>query len=63
LIGDLSEYISKKPKLEKYGNPRNPVVTITINEVSIGNNLIDLGEDINFITATTLEQLQLQPLL
>jgi hypothetical protein len=43
LIGGLSEYISEQPKLAKYGNPGNPVVTITINEVSIGNTLIDLG--------------------
>jgi hypothetical protein len=63
LVGGLSEYISKKPKLAKYGNLGNPLVTITINEVSIGNNLIDLGETINVMTATTLEQLQLQPLL
>ena len=38
-------------------------MTITINEVSIGNTLIDLGAAINVMTATTLEQLQLQPLL
>jgi hypothetical protein len=63
LIGDLSEYLSEQPKLEKYGNPRNSVVTITINEVSIGNTLIDLWVAINVMTATTLEQLQLQPLL
>jgi hypothetical protein len=63
LIRGLSEYILKKPKLAKYGNPGNPVVTITINEVSIGNTLIDLGATINVMTATTLEQLQLQPLL
>jgi hypothetical protein len=31
LIGGLSEYISKQPKLAKYGNPGNPVVTITVN--------------------------------
>jgi hypothetical protein len=63
LIGGLSEYISEQPKLEKYGNPGKPLVTITINEVSIGNTLIDLGADINVMTTTTLEQLQLQPLL
>jgi hypothetical protein len=63
LIGGLSEYISEQPKLAKYGNLGNLVVTITINEVSIGNTLIDLGEAINVMTATTLEQLQLQPLL
>ena len=63
LIGEISEYISEQVKLEKYGNLGNPVVTITINEVSIGNTLIDLGEAINVMTTTTLEQLQLQPLL
>jgi hypothetical protein len=63
LIEELSEYISEQPRVEKYGNPGNPVVTITINEVSIGNTLINLGEAINVMTATTLEKLQLQPLL
>jgi hypothetical protein len=63
LVGGLSEYISEQPKLAKYGNPGNPVVTITINEVAIGNTLIDLGEAINVMTTTTLEKLQLQPLL
>jgi hypothetical protein len=53
LIGRLSEYISEQPKLAKYGNLGNPVVTITINEVSIGNTLIDLGETINVMTAAT----------
>jgi hypothetical protein len=38
-------------------------VTITINEVSIGNTLIDLGVAINVMTATILEELQLKPLL
>jgi hypothetical protein len=63
LIGGLFEYISEQPKLAKYRNPGNPIVTITINEVSIGNTLIDLGTAINVMTATTLEQLQLQPLI
>jgi hypothetical protein len=63
LVGGLSEYISEHPKLEKYGNPRKLVVTIATNEVSIRNTLIDLGEAINVMIATRLEQLQLQPLL
>jgi hypothetical protein len=63
LVGGLSRYILEQPKLAKYGNLGNPVVTITINEVTIGNTLIDLGATINVMTATTLEQLQLQPLL
>jgi hypothetical protein len=63
LVGGLSEYILEQPKLANYGNPGNPVVTITIKEVPIENTLIDLGAAINVMTATTLEQLQLQPLL
>jgi hypothetical protein len=57
LVGGLSEYISKQPKLSKHGNLGNPVVTITIKEVSIENTVIDLGAAINVMTATTLEQL------
>jgi hypothetical protein len=63
LVGGLSKYISEQPKLANYGNPGNPIVTITIKEVYIGNTLIDLGVAINVMTVTTLEQLQLQPLL
>ena len=33
LVGGISQYISEQPKLAKYGNLGNPVVTITINEV------------------------------
>ena len=63
LVGGLCEYISEQPKLTKYGNPGNTIVTITIKEVSNKNTLIDLGATINVMTTTTLEQLQLQPLL
>jgi hypothetical protein len=57
LIGELSEYISEQPRVAKYGNPGNPIVTITIDKVPIGNTLIDLGGAINFMTVTTLEEL------
>jgi hypothetical protein len=63
LIGELFEYISEQPRVAKYGNPGNPVVTITINKVPIGNTLIDLGAAINVMNFTTLEELQLKPLL
>jgi hypothetical protein len=63
LIGEFSEYISEQPKVTKYGNTENPVVTITINEVSIGNTLIYLGESIDVMNVTTLEELQLKPFL
>jgi hypothetical protein len=62
-IGELSEYISEKPRVTKYENPGNLVVTITINKVPIGNNLMDLGATINVMGVTTLEELQLKPLL
>jgi hypothetical protein len=63
LKGELSEYISEQPKVAKYGNPGNLVVTITINEVSIGNTLIYLGATIYVMNVTTLEEVQLKPLL
>jgi hypothetical protein len=63
VIGELSKYISDQPRVAKYGNPGNLIVTITINEVSIGKSLIDLGVSINVIIVTTLEELQLKPLL
>ena len=59
LIGQLSEYISKAPQLLKYANPGNPVVTITINNVSIGNTLVDLGAAINIMTTDIVELLSL----
>jgi hypothetical protein len=63
LIGEFSEYISEQPRVARYGNPGNLVVTITINKVPIGNTLIDLGVAINVMNITTLEELQLKPLL
>jgi hypothetical protein len=60
LIEAFSEYISEYPRVTKYRNPGNLIVTITINNVPIGNTLINLGETIN---VTTLEELHLKPLL
>jgi hypothetical protein len=57
LIGKLYRYISEQPMVPKYGNPGNPIVTITINKVPIRNTLIDLGEAINVMDVTTLEEL------
>ena len=55
LIGELFEYISEQPRVTKYANLGNLIVTITINKVPIGNTLIDLGATINVMTVTTLE--------
>jgi len=57
LIGELFEYISEQPRVTKYANPGNLIVTITINKVPIGNNLIDLGAAINVMIVTTLDEL------
>jgi len=54
LVGDLYEYILEKPRVTKYANPGNPVATIIINNIPIGNTLMDLGETINVMTFTTL---------
>ena len=63
VISQLSNYISGQPLLPKFANPGNPVVTIFINEISIGNTLIDLGTTINIMYMATLQRLQLHKLL
>ena len=59
LVGQSSNCISETPKIVKYANPGNPIVSVTINNVSIGNTLVDLGETINIMTINTVEMLQL----
>jgi hypothetical protein len=63
LVGQLSNYISETPKIVKYANPGNPIVSVTINNVSIGNTLVDLGAAINIMTSNTVELLQLNQFL
>jgi hypothetical protein len=63
LVGQLSNYISETPKIVKYANPGNPIVSMTINNVSIGNTLVDLGVSINIMTNNTVELLQLDQFL
>jgi hypothetical protein len=48
--------------VKKYGDPGNPIVTISINGVPIGNTLIDLGDAINIMIVLTMETLQLDTL-
>jgi hypothetical protein len=63
LVGQLSNCISKAPKIVKYANPGNPIVLVTINNVSIGNTLVDLGETLNIMTINIVELLQLSRFL
>ena len=55
----MTELISHKPRLRKYGNPRNPIVTTYIKQIPVPNNLVDQGAEINIMTITTMEGLQL----
>ena len=59
VIGEMSEYMSDQSQIAKYTNLGAPVVTIIINITAIYNTLINLGSDINMMTTTFLEFLQL----
>ena len=63
VIGQLSNYISDYPLPPKFANPGNPLVTICINEIPIGNTLVDLGATVNVMSMTTMQKLQLYNLL
>ena len=51
--------MTDESRIEKYTNPGSPVVTVIVNNISIGNTLIDLGFTINMMTTAVLETLQL----
>ena len=63
MLGQLSNYISYHPLLPKFANRGNPILIASINNVSIGNSLIDLGSTINMMSMTTLQVLQLNNML
>ena len=58
VVGKLVEVITNKPRLLKYGNPRNPIVTTYIRQISIPNTLVDQGATINIMKVTTMVELQ-----
>ena len=45
VVGQQSDYISDHPILPKFANLGNPILIVSINNVSIGNALIYLGGD------------------
>jgi hypothetical protein len=63
LVGQSSNCISETPKMVKYANLGNPIVIVTINNVSTGNTLVDLGANINIMTRNIVELLQLNQFL
>jgi hypothetical protein len=60
VVGQLSEFISEMPY--KYNDPRNPVVTVEINGISLPNTLIDLGVEINVMPFDTMQKLKINQL-
>ena len=62
VIGNLVGLMSNTVFVEKYVDPRIPMVTITINNFSISKALIDLGASINVMTPETMKYLDLKNL-
>jgi len=62
VMGKLSDFMMGKAMPMKYGDLRNPILAMQINEVEIPNVLVDLGTTINFITTETMHALVLQNL-
>eukprot|EP00253_Pinus_taeda_P008492 PITA_08492 len=62
VIGKLASLMSTHTTVEKYIDPGIPMVTISINNFSVPNTLIDLGAAINVMTLETMKALQLNDL-
>eukprot|EP00253_Pinus_taeda_P017978 PITA_17978 len=59
VIGKLASLMSTQTTVEKYLDPGIPMVTISMNNLSVPNTLIDLGAAINVMTLETMKDLQL----
>eukprot|EP00253_Pinus_taeda_P021145 PITA_21145 len=59
VIGKLASLMSTQTTVEKYIDPGIPMVTISINNFSVPNTLIDLGAAINVMTMETMKTPQL----
>ena len=57
-IGHSTNALSNLP-VEKYEDPRNPIVTISIRGTPIPNTLIDLGDSINVMTLQIVHKLNI----
>ena len=55
VIGEMSECMIDQSRIEKYANPRSPVVTVILNNISIENTHIYLGFSTNMMTNAILE--------
>jgi hypothetical protein len=64
VIGKLVDLMLGKVFVAKYMDPKSLVIKFIINNTSISNIFVDLGETINVMTKETMEKLQflgLQP--
>eukprot|EP00253_Pinus_taeda_P035473 PITA_35473 len=59
VIGKLASLMSTQIIVEKYIDPGIPMVTLSINNFSVPNTLIDLGAAINVMTMETMKNLHL----
>ena len=57
-VGRAAELMMGCGSVEKYTDPRNPVVSVQIGNVLVFNVLIDLGVAINVMTKQTIDQIQ-----
>ena len=55
--------MSTQTVIEKYIDPGIPMVTISINNFSVPNTLIDLGAAINVMTMETMKTLHLNNII
>ena len=62
VMGKLLDFMMGKVMPVKYGDLRNPILTVKINGVEIPNVLVDLGVAINVIIVEVMHALGLQNL-
>jgi hypothetical protein len=62
VMGRLANLMSSKIYIQKYEDPRSPIVKIHINNIAMTNTLIDLGATINVMTKYTMDKIQLSNL-
>jgi hypothetical protein len=60
VVGDFSELMLGKTPPIKYGDPRNPIVTVKIGQTFIPHVLVDLGKAINIMPIETTQLLQVK---
>jgi len=59
VVGKLASLMSTNILTEKYVDPGVPIFTILIINLSIPNNLIDLGTTINVMTVEIMQKLNI----